>query len=119
VDGNEVAHRSRREIRRDRSQTNAAPAIRLVPLHDDLELQRATRAVLATTVDVAVATGVGFRGWIEAAEGWGLGEPLREHLARERIVTRGPKATGAVRAAGLRMGGAGGLADVGVCAGTE
>ena len=49
-----------------------APAIRIVPLVDDTELFAATRAVIADPVDVVVATtGIGFRGWVEAAEGWG------------------------------------------------
>lgn len=79
-----------------------APALRIVPLPDDEKLLAATRAVLAASPDLAVATtGVGFRGWMAAAEGWGLGEELREKLAGAVIVTRGPKATGAVRAAGL------------------
>ena len=53
------------------------PAIRIVPLADDTELLAATRSLLAAPVDVVVATtGIGFRGWIEAAEGWGLGARL-------------------------------------------
>ena len=48
-----------------------APAIRIVPLADDAELVAATREVLARPVDLVVATtGVGFRGWLEAAEAW-------------------------------------------------
>ena len=46
-------------------------------------------------------TGIGMRGWLEAAEGWGLAEPLRAVLAGAYIVARGPKARGAIRAAGL------------------
>lgn len=79
-----------------------APAIRIVPLADDTELLRATRRCLDEPVDVAVATtGIGFRGWLEAAEGWGLGEPLLAGLGRARLLARGPKARGAIRAAGL------------------
>src|SRR5438128_5359020 len=56
-----------------------APAIRIVPLADDAELVAATRAVLAAPVDLVVATtGVGLRGWLEAAEAWDL--PLAGHL---------------------------------------
>jgi uroporphyrinogen-III synthase len=77
-----------------------APAIRIVPLADDAELVAATRAVLAAPVDLVVATtGVGFRGWLEAAEAWDL--PLASHLAASRILARGPKARGAIRGAGL------------------
>jgi uroporphyrinogen-III synthase len=78
------------------------PAIRIVPLADDSELLAATSALLAGPVDVAVATtGIGFRGWMEAAEGWGVGRALHAALASANVVARGPKAKGAVRAAGL------------------
>ncbi|MFD2351750.1 uroporphyrinogen-III synthase [Nonomuraea ferruginea] len=62
----------------------------------------ATRRSLERPVgDVVVTTGVGFRGWMAAAEGWGLSSDLGDHLAGARLLTRGPKARGAVRAAGL------------------
>jgi uroporphyrinogen-III synthase len=78
------------------------PAIRIIPLEDDTELLRATRSLLGGPIDVAVATtGIGFRGWIEAAEGWGLGDELRASLGTARVLARGPKAKGAIRAAGL------------------
>ncbi|RZS34905.1 uroporphyrinogen-III synthase [Herbihabitans rhizosphaerae] len=78
------------------------PAIRIIPLADDTELLTATRGLLEGPVDYAVATtGIGFRGWIEAAEGWDLGKPLLDALAGARVLARGPKAKGAVRAAGL------------------
>jgi len=77
-----------------------APAIRIVPLADDSELVAATRAVLAEPVDLVVATtGVGFRGWLEAADAWDL--PLVEHLRSARVLARGPKARGAIRGGGL------------------
>ncbi|MFW3172794.1 uroporphyrinogen-III synthase [Geodermatophilus sp. CPCC 206100] len=77
-----------------------APAIRIVPLSDDAELVAATRAVLAAPVDLVVATtGVGFRGWLEAADAWDL--PLVDHLRSSRVLARGPKARGAIRGGGL------------------
>jgi uroporphyrinogen-III synthase len=77
-----------------------APAIRIVPLSDDTELVAATRRVLAAPVDLVVATtGVGFRGWLEAADAWDL--PLVEHLRGARVLARGPKARGAIRGGGL------------------
>jgi uroporphyrinogen-III synthase len=77
-----------------------APAIRIVPLADDAELVAATREVLAAPVDLVVATtGVGFRGWLEAAGAWDL--PLVEHLRSARVLARGPKARGAIRGGGL------------------
>src|ERR671916_245990 len=79
-----------------------APALRIVPLADDAELRAATRACLERPPDVVMAnTGIGMRGWLEAAEGWGLAEPLRSVLGQAYIVARGPKARGAIRAAGL------------------
>jgi uroporphyrinogen-III synthase len=79
-----------------------APAIRIIPTHDDDELLAATRECVASPPDVVVATtGIGFRGWMEAADGWGLGEDLRARFADAELLARGPKAKGAVRAAGL------------------
>lgn len=49
-----------------------APALRIVPLADDTALREATRACLDRPPDVLMAnTGIGMRGWLEAAEGWG------------------------------------------------
>jgi uroporphyrinogen-III synthase len=80
-----------------------APALRIVPIADDAELKAATRACLDAPPDVVlVNTGIGMRGWLEAADGWGLGEPLRAVLARAYLVARGPKARAAVRSAGLQ-----------------
>jgi len=79
-----------------------APALRIVPLHDDSQLRDATRRCLDSPPDVVVAnTGIGMRGWLEAAEGWGLAEPLRAALSRTYLVARGPKAKAAIRSAGL------------------
>nr|MDT0666788.1 uroporphyrinogen-III synthase [Micromonospora sp. DSM 115978] len=73
-----------------------APALQIVPLADDSKLLEATRACLGGRVDAVIATtGIGFRGWMEAADGWGLGEALRAHMADAQMYTRGPKVTGA------------------------
>ncbi|MDX3096127.1 uroporphyrinogen-III synthase [Streptomyces sp. ME19-03-3] len=80
-----------------------APALRIVPLPDDTELLAATERLLDRGPDVVVATtAIGFRGWIEAADGWGLGETLLARLGRVELLARGPKVRGAIRAAGLR-----------------
>jgi uroporphyrinogen-III synthase len=80
-----------------------APALRIVPIADDAELRAATRICLATPPDIVlVNTGIGMRGWLEAAEGWGLADPLRTVLSRAYIVARGPKARAALRSAGLQ-----------------
>ncbi|GAB2741746.1 uroporphyrinogen-III synthase [Streptomyces bullii] len=79
-----------------------APALRIVPLSDDSELLAATKDILQQVPDIVVATtAIGFRGWVEAADGWGLGEDLLSRLRDVRILARGPKVKGAVRAAGL------------------
>lgn len=78
------------------------PAIRIVPLADDTELRAATATLLEDPLDIVVATtGIGFRGWIEAAEGWGLGDELLARLNKATLLARGPKARGAIRAAAL------------------
>jgi uroporphyrinogen-III synthase len=80
-----------------------APAIRIIPLADDTELERVTRQIIDSPPDIVVATtGIGFRGWMEAAEGWGEAEELGRALAASRLLARGPKAKGAIRAADLR-----------------
>lgn len=79
-----------------------APALRIIPLPDDEMLATTTRGLLADPPDIVVATtGIGFRGWLEATEGWGLADPLRQVLASSTVLARGPKARGAIRAAGL------------------
>ncbi len=87
--------------RRGADVTSAA-AITMVPLPDDDELRANTEALIATPPHIVIATtGIGFRGWIAAADGWGLAHDLTAALGNARIVSRGPKATGALRAAGL------------------
>ncbi|MBP5863369.1 uroporphyrinogen-III synthase [Streptomyces scabiei] len=79
-----------------------APALRIVPLADDSELLAATKDLLDQAPDIVVATtAIGFRGWIEAADGWGLGEALLDRLRGVELLARGPKVKGAIRAAGL------------------
>ncbi|MEU6346785.1 uroporphyrinogen-III synthase [Streptomyces sp. NPDC046977] len=79
-----------------------APALRILPLEDDIALRRATERCLAAPLDYVVATtGVGWRGWMSAADGWGRGAELAAACRNAVVLTRGPKATGAVRASGL------------------
>ncbi|CAG6397548.1 uroporphyrinogen-III synthase [Streptomyces cocklensis] len=79
-----------------------APVLRIVPLIDDTELLAKTKQLLDGAPDIVVATtAIGFRGWIEAADGWGLGEALLRRLGEAELLARGPKVRGAVRAAGL------------------
>ncbi|WP_369252334.1 uroporphyrinogen-III synthase [Streptomyces sp. R41] len=79
-----------------------APALRIVPLADDSELLAATKELIDQAPDVVVATtAIGFRGWVEAADGWGLGEDLLARLRGVELLARGPKVKGAIRAQGL------------------
>ncbi|MEH0423771.1 uroporphyrinogen-III synthase [Streptomyces sp. B21-083] len=79
-----------------------APALRIVQLADDSELLGATKQLIAQAPDIVIATtAIGFRGWIEAADGWGLGADLLACLGGVELLARGPKVKGSVRAAGL------------------
>lgn len=79
-----------------------APALRIVPLADDSELLSATKQLIDHAPDIVIATtAIGFRGWVEAADGWGFGEALLECLRGVEVLARGPKVKGAIRAAGL------------------
>lgn len=79
-----------------------APALTIVPVHDDAALLAATQACVGLAPEIVVATtGIGFRGWLEAAEGWGLGDTLRGALRQARLVARGAKPCGAIRQADL------------------
>ncbi|MEU7597869.1 uroporphyrinogen-III synthase [Streptomyces sp. NPDC039022] len=89
-------------LERRGAQVLHAPALRIVPLPDDAELLAATEDLIGRAPDVVIATtAIGFRGWIEAAEGWGLGAALLARLGAVELLARGPKVKGAIRAAGL------------------
>jgi uroporphyrinogen-III synthase len=89
-------------LRRRGARVVIAPAITIVPLVDDEALRAATEACIGLAPDLVIATtGIGFRGWLETAEGWGLADGLRSALGAARLVARGPKPCGAIRAAGL------------------
>ncbi|MFE6037753.1 uroporphyrinogen-III synthase [Streptomyces sp. NPDC056452] len=79
-----------------------APALRIVPLADDSELLAATKELIDDAPDVVIATtAIGFRGWVEAADGWGIGDQLLDLLRGVELLARGPKVKGSIRAAGL------------------
>ncbi|MEU9014162.1 uroporphyrinogen-III synthase [Streptomyces sp. NPDC048479] len=89
-------------LRRRGGDVLHAPALRIVPLADDAELLAATKELIDHAPDVVVATtAIGFRGWVEAADGWGHGEELLTRLRGVELLARGPKVRGAIRAAGL------------------
>src|SRR5262249_13360893 len=89
-------------LERQGARVVLAPALRIVPLEDDVELRATTMSLVERPPDIVVAcTGIGLRGWIEAAEGWGLADRLRAALDAAYVIARGPKTSGALRTAGL------------------
>jgi uroporphyrinogen-III synthase len=79
-----------------------APTLRITPLDEDTELVHATEDVINRPPDdVIVTTAIGFRGWMEGADAAGLAPQLSAVLGGARLLARGPKARGAIRAAGL------------------
>ena len=80
-----------------------APAIRMIPVAEDAVVREATERVLAAPADVMVlTTATGVRWWMQVCEEWGLAESLHDLMAAIPLYSRGPKVTGALRAAGLR-----------------
>ncbi len=70
---------------------------------DEAALKDATAQVIAEPIDIFLATtGIGMRSWFDAAERWGMVEPLVDALGRAEILARGPKSVGALRRRGLR-----------------
>ena len=89
-------------LERRGAQVLHAPALKIAPNDQDATLVEETRAVIEARPDVVlVTTGYGMRRWFEVADAAGLGGPLAEVLEEARVLARGPKAVGAVRAAGL------------------
>lgn len=81
-----------------------APASSSTPHFADDQLVHMTRELIRHRPDiVVVTTGVGFRGWLEAADAVGLEEDLHAALRAARIIARGPRARGAVLGAGLEL----------------
>lgn len=89
-------------LERRGAEVESAPAMAIEPF-DDGGLRAASEQVVADPPAFFVATtGIGLRRWFEAAASWGLLEDLLAALRPARIVARGPKAVGALRAHGLR-----------------
>ena len=69
-----------------------APALEVVPHLDDESLVEHTRAIIADPPDVVVATtGIGFRGWIEAADAAGPGRGPARRVRRRPAHRPGPE----------------------------
>lgn len=89
-------------LERHKATVVQAPALTIVPHIDDVSLIEQTRELIAHPPEIVVATtGVGFRGWMEAADEAGLSAELHRALAGAQLVARGPKARGAIQQAGL------------------
>ena len=89
-------------LERRGAQVLHAPALTIAPNEQDGSLVRDTREVIRARPEVVlVTTGYGMRRWFEVADAAGLGAELTAVLEDARIFARGPKAHGAVRAAGL------------------
>lgn len=81
------------------------PTIRTHPLGAESDLADATRAIIERPPDITLlSTGIGVRGWFEAAESLDLGEALLDSLRHGEIFARGKKAHGAAVTAGLALG---------------
>lgn len=79
-----------------------APALSITDTVDDDALLEATRELVENGLDVlVVTTGIGFRSWVEAADAHGMADAVLATLAEARVIARGPKARGAIQAAGL------------------
>jgi uroporphyrinogen-III synthase len=79
-----------------------APSLGMESHIDEPTLLEQTRRIIDLHADVVVVTtGIGFRGWLETAEVAGLGPELLSALEETRLIARGPKARGALQAAGL------------------
>ena len=79
-----------------------APAFKIAPHDQDRQLIGETQDVIKSRPElVLITTGYGMRRWFEVADAAGLGPELSAVLDGARILARGPKALGAVRAAGL------------------
>jgi uroporphyrinogen-III synthase len=106
-----TSHRRSRDLiealERRGAEVLHAPALKIAPVQEDVRLIEDTRAIITAQPDICIATtAYGMRRWCEAADSFGIGEQLLETLSACRMFVRGPKARGAVRAAGL--------ADVGI-----
>lgn len=103
-------------LRRRGARILHGPVVRTLPLAGEEGLRSVTDALIEQPPDVVIAnTGIGMRGWLSAAESWGLGAALASVLRGAEIVARGPKAAGAIVTIGGDVawrGASGRLADV-------
>jgi uroporphyrinogen-III synthase len=79
-----------------------APTLRISHAEHDESVLDDTRAIIAARPALLLATtGYGVRRWFEVADAAGIGDELAAALGNARILVRGPKTRGGIRAAGL------------------
>lgn len=84
-------------LRRHGARALHGPMMRTLPIVADGNLRDITDAFIAQPPDIVLAnTGIGMRGWLSAADSWGIGEDLADALRRAEVVARGPKAAGSL-----------------------
>lgn len=89
-------------LERRGARVHRAAPLSIVPLAGDEDLIRRTRELIADPPDiVVVTTGVGLRGWMDAALEHDLADDLERALRAARFIARGPKAHGAIQQAGF------------------
>ncbi|QGG96399.1 uroporphyrinogen-III synthase [Actinomarinicola tropica] len=80
------------------------PVIRTHPLGPEEDLERATKELIARPPEfVLLTTGIGVRGWLEAAEALHLADDLLDALFGATVYARGPKAAGAALTGGIEV----------------
>ena len=89
-------------LARHGAEIRHAPAMSMIPHVDDPLLLARTAELITRPPQLLIATtGVGMRGWFEAADAAGIAPALRSALGRTRVLARGPKARGAAQQVGL------------------
>ncbi|WP_262406213.1 uroporphyrinogen-III synthase [Protaetiibacter sp. SSC-01] len=89
-------------LERRGAQVMHAPTLRMENARDDAQVIADTHAIIDARPDVVLATtAFGIRRWLEVADAGGVGDELIDTMGAARILVRGPKARGGVRAAGL------------------
>lgn len=89
-------------LRRRGAEVVWGPTLATVPPALDMLIAAETKTMLAEQPSyLVVSTGDGLRAWLAAADQAGLGNDLRALLTSCRVVARGAKAAGALRAVGV------------------
>jgi uroporphyrinogen-III synthase len=103
-----TADRRRQEqaelLQRRGAVVREGPVIKTVPLQWDDTLHAAIQSLIECPPEIFIATtGIGIRALLAAAQASGLESGVLGALSASRIAARGPKAAGAIQAAGLEV----------------